>query len=88
MGEKVDAKKDYLERLKSLVGQYVPPQREKLQSVFQTGDASLTSSARRSRSKSSAAIRRHCSDVAKSFTKQNPRWFVPMLASPLRVFPP
>jgi hypothetical protein len=42
--KKVGELKDYMERLKSLVGEYVPPQREKIQDVVQAGKASLTPS--------------------------------------------
>jgi len=42
--KKVDEMKDYVERLKSLVGEYVPPQSEKIQDVVHAGRASLNTS--------------------------------------------
>lgn len=42
--KKVDELKDYGERLKSLIGEYVPPTRENIQNAFQAGNASLTPS--------------------------------------------
>src|SRR5439155_60813 len=39
--KKVGEMKDYMERLKSLVAEYVPPNRDKIQEVFQSGHASL-----------------------------------------------
>ena len=41
--KKVDEMKGYVERLKSLVSEYVPPQREKIQEVVQAGKASKAS---------------------------------------------
>jgi hypothetical protein len=41
---KVGEMKDYMERLKSLVGQYVPPNRDKIQEAFQSGQADLNPS--------------------------------------------
>jgi hypothetical protein len=40
--KKVDELKDYGARLKSLIGEYVPPNRDKIQDTFQAGNASLT----------------------------------------------
>ena len=40
--KKVDELKDYGARLKSLIGEYVPPSRDKIQDTFQAGNASLT----------------------------------------------
>jgi hypothetical protein len=40
--KKVDELKDYGTRLKSLIGEYVPPSRDKIQATFQAGNASLT----------------------------------------------
>lgn len=42
--KKVDEMKDYGARLKSLIGEYVPPDRDKIQDTFQAGNASLTPS--------------------------------------------
>ncbi|HMF54220.1 MAG TPA: hypothetical protein VK593_07715 [Edaphobacter sp.] len=42
--KKVDEMKDYGARLKSLVGEYVPPNRDKIQEAFQAGNASMTPS--------------------------------------------
>jgi hypothetical protein len=42
--KKVDEMKDYGARLKSLVGEYVPPNRDKIQDAFQAGNASMTPS--------------------------------------------
>jgi len=42
--KKVDELKDYGTRLKSLIGEYVPPDRDKIQDTFQAGNASLTPS--------------------------------------------
>jgi len=39
--KKVDEFKDYGTRLKSLIGEYVPPDREKIQATFQAGNASI-----------------------------------------------
>jgi hypothetical protein len=39
--KKVGELKDYMERLKSLVAEYVPPSREKIQDVFKAGHASM-----------------------------------------------
>lgn len=44
VGKKVDELKDYGVRLKSLVGQYVPPNRDKIQTAFQAGNLSVTPS--------------------------------------------
>jgi len=44
IAKKADEMKDYMERLKSLIGHYVPPNHEKLQEVFQTGKANLNAS--------------------------------------------
>lgn len=40
--KKVDEMKDYGARLKSLIGEYVPPNRDKIQDTFQAGNASMT----------------------------------------------
>jgi hypothetical protein len=42
--KKVDEMKEYGARLKSLVGEYVPPNRDKIQDAFQAGNASMTPS--------------------------------------------
>lgn len=42
--KKVDEMKDYGARLKALIGEYVPPNRDKIQDTFQAGNASLTPS--------------------------------------------
>jgi hypothetical protein len=42
--KKVDEMKDYGARLKSLVGEYVPPNRDKIEDAFQAGNASMTPS--------------------------------------------
>jgi hypothetical protein len=42
--KKVDELKDYGARLKSLIGEYVPPDRDKIQAAFQSGNASMTPS--------------------------------------------
>jgi soluble cytochrome b562 len=42
--KKVDELKDYGERLKSLVGEYVPPNRDKIQDAFQAGNVSIAPS--------------------------------------------
>jgi hypothetical protein len=42
--KKVDELKDYGARLKSLIGEYVPPDRDKIQNAFQAGNASMTPS--------------------------------------------
>jgi hypothetical protein len=42
--KKVDELKDYGARLKSLIGEYVPPDRDKIQAAFQAGNASVTPS--------------------------------------------
>ena len=42
--KKVDELKDYGTRLKSLIGEYVPPDRDKIQDTFQAGNARLTPS--------------------------------------------
>ncbi|MCU1318624.1 MAG: hypothetical protein JWP98_142 [Edaphobacter sp.] len=42
--KKVDEMKDYGARLKSLIGEYVPPNPEKIQDVFESGNASLAPS--------------------------------------------
>ena len=39
VGKKAGELKDYMERLKSLAGEYVPPSREKIQEVFKAGHA-------------------------------------------------
>jgi len=39
--KKVGELKDYMERLKSLIGEYVPPSHEKIQEVFKAGHASM-----------------------------------------------
>ena len=43
--KKVDELKDYGTRLKSLIGEYVPPSRDKIQEAFQAGNVSVTPSA-------------------------------------------
>jgi len=40
--KKVGELKDYGAQLKSLIGQYVPPDRDKIQAAFQAGNASVT----------------------------------------------
>jgi len=42
--KKVDELKDYGERLKSLIGEYVPPNRDKIQDAFQAGNVSIAPS--------------------------------------------
>ena len=42
--KKVDELKDYGARLKSLVGEYVPPNRDKIQDAFQAGNVSIAPS--------------------------------------------
>jgi hypothetical protein len=42
--KKVDELKDYGARLKSLVGQYVPPNRDKIETAYQAGNVSLNPS--------------------------------------------
>jgi hypothetical protein len=39
--KKTDEMKDYMDRLKALIGHYAPPDPEKLQSAFQAGNANL-----------------------------------------------
>jgi hypothetical protein len=39
--KKTEEMKDYAERLKSLIGEYVPPARDKIQDAFQSGNASF-----------------------------------------------
>ena len=41
VGKKVDEMKDYVERVKTLLGHYVPPEGAKMQSAMQAGHASL-----------------------------------------------
>jgi hypothetical protein len=41
--KKTEEFKDYGARLKSLIGEYVPPNRDKIQDAFQAGNASLSS---------------------------------------------
>jgi hypothetical protein len=43
--KKTEEFKDYGERLKSLIGEYVPPNRDKIQDAFQAGNASLSAGA-------------------------------------------
>jgi hypothetical protein len=40
--KKVGELKDYGAQLKSLIGEYVPPDRDKIQAAFQAGNASIT----------------------------------------------
>ena len=42
--KKVDEMKDYGERLKALIGEYVPPNRDKIQDAFQAGNVSIAPS--------------------------------------------
>jgi hypothetical protein len=42
VAKKVDEMKDYGERLKSLIGEYVPPTWDNIQSVFQAGNATTS----------------------------------------------
>ncbi len=42
--KKVGEFKDYMERLKSLAAEYVPPNRDRIQNVFQAGNANLNAS--------------------------------------------
>jgi hypothetical protein len=42
VAKKVDEMKDYSERLKSLIGEYVPPTRDNIQNVFQAGNATTS----------------------------------------------
>jgi len=43
--KKTEEMKDYGERLKSLIGEYVPPNRDKVQDAFQAGNASIAPAA-------------------------------------------
>lgn len=42
--KKVDEMKDYGERLKALVGEYIPPNRDKIQEAFQAGNVNVAPS--------------------------------------------
>jgi len=43
VGKKIDEMKDYIDRSKTLISHYVPPEKERIQAVMQAGKASVSS---------------------------------------------